>query len=580
VQGNGDLIILATLKNGGSVFQCPTNGALMSQTKQFSGDAPVLLIIMDGWGIGTGGSEDAIAQADTPNFDRLWNSCAHTELMTHGLYVGLPSDRDMGGSEVGHLTMGAGKILDQGPTRINRAIADGSFFESEALHQVVAHCRSSGHREGGRLHLTGLLSDGNIHSHIDHFIALINHAFENGVKSLSLHALLDGRDVGIQSAEKYVARINELFTSINAESGFSYTFASGGGRERIIMDRDRDWTKVEAGWNGMVYGKSPNRFRGMLEAINYFREASPDIVDQDIPGFVIVDEHDQPLGRVEDGDAVVMVNFRGDRAIEITEAFCLDDFDGFDRGGSHGRGPDVLYAGMMVYDEDRNLPELQLAGSTKVDEPFGKRILEMGIKQFRLTETQKYPHVTFFFNGGYREPLDASLEDYILIPSDKGVSFADQPQMKASEIADRAVELIESGEYGFGMINFANADMVGHCGHIKPVIAAIEAVDSAVGCIADALAKVSGLALITADHGNAEEMQIAVDDGHEPSTKHSINPVPCILFDPNYDHSYSLVQPDSSDEVVDAPGLSHIAATLFEMMGKPVPSDLNQSLIK
>ena len=552
----------------------------MSQTKQFPGDVPVLLIIMDGWGIGTGGPEDAIAQADTPNFDRLWNSCAHTELMTHGSYVGLPSDRDMGGSEVGHLTMGAGKILDQGSTRINRAIADGSFFESEALHQVMAHCRPVGGKRGGRLHLTGLLSDGNIHSHIDHFVALINHAYESGIKSLSLHALLDGRDVGIQSAQKYVARINEAFTSVNAEPGFSYAFASGGGRERIIMDRDREWSKVEAGWNGMVYGNSPNRFRSMLEAINHFREASPGIVDQDIPGFVIVDEHDQPLGRVEDGDAVVMVNFRADRAIEITEAFCLDDFDGFDRGGSNGRGPDVLYAGMMVYDEDRNLPALQLAGPTKVDEPFGKRILEMGIRQFRLTETQKYPHVTFFFNGGYREPLDASLEDYILIPSDKGISFADQPQMKASEIADRAIELIESGEYGFGMINFANADMVGHCGHIEPAIIAIEAVDTAVGRITDALAKVGGLALITADHGNAEEMRIAVGDGHEPSTKHSTNPVPCILFDPNYDASYSLAQPDSSDEVVDAPGLSHIAATLFEMMGKTAPEDLNSSLIQ
>jgi len=547
----------------------------MSQAKHFTGDVPVLLIIMDGWGIGSGGPEDAIAQANTPNFDRLWKSYAHTELMTHGSYVGLPADKDMGGSEVGHLTMGAGKILDQGPTRINKAIADGSFFESEALHQVVAHCQ-----KGGQLHLTGLLSDGNIHSHIDHFIALINHAFENGIKSLYLHVLLDGRDVGIQSAQKYVARIEEVIAYVNAQDGFSYAFASGGGREQVIMDRDRDWSKVEPGWNAMVYGKSPNRFRSMLEAINHFRDETPGIVDQDIPGFVIVDDHDLPLGRVEDGDAVVMVNFRGDRAIEITEAFCLDDFDGFDRGGSNGRGPDVLYAGMMVYDEDRNLPELQLAGPTKVDEPFGKRILEMGIKQFRLTETQKYPHVTFFFNGGYREPLDATLEDYILIPSDKGVTFSDEPQMKAQEIADKAIELIESGAYGFGMINFANADMVGHCGHIEPAIIAVEAVDSAVGRITDALEKVGGLALITADHGNAEEMRIAVGDGHEPSTKHSINPVPCVLFDPRFDGSYSLRQPEASTDQVDMPGLSHIASTLFEMMGRDVPTDLNGSLIQ
>jgi 2,3-bisphosphoglycerate-independent phosphoglycerate mutase len=204
----------------------------------------------------------------------------------------------------------------------------------------------------------------------------------------------------------------------------------------------------------------------------------------------------------------------------------------------------------------------------------------MGVKQFRLTETQKYPHVTFFFNGGYREPLDASMEDYILIPSDKGVTFADKPEMKASEIADKAVELVESGEYGFGLINFANADMVGHCGHIEPAIKAIESVDRAVGRIVEALEKAGGAALITADHGNAEEMQVEIAGGHEPSTKHSINPVPCILFDSSYDGSYTLLQPTDSDEMADRPGLSHIAATLFEVMGMQPPEDLQSSLIK
>lgn len=549
----------------------------MSQAKQSTGNRPVLLIIMDGWGIGSGGPEDAIAHANTPVFDRLWNSYAHTTLMTHGRYVGLPAVNDLGGSEVGHLTMGAGKILDQGPTRINKAIADGSFYQSNALQQVTSCCQ-----KGGTLHLLGLLSDGNIHSHIDHFIALIDHAFESGVKRLRVHALLDGRDVSIQSAEKYVARIEEAFAYINAQdgSGFDYSFGSGGGREQVLMDRDNNWPKVEAGWNAMVHGRSPNRFRSMMDAIHHFRSETPDIVDQDLPGFIIENSAGDPCGMVEDGDAVVMVNFRGDRAIEIAEAFCLDDFDGFDRGGASGKGPDVVFAGMMVYDEDRNLPEHQLMGSTKVDEPFGKRILEMGIKQFRLTETQKYPHVTFFFNGGYRKPLDASMEDYILIPSDRDVSFADKPEMKAPELADRAVELIESGEYGFGLINFANADMVGHCGKIEPAVAAVEAVDRAVGRIVDALERVGGGAIITADHGNAEEMRIETGDGHEPSTKHSINPVPCIVFDSGFDGSYSLVQPSDSSEIVDAPGLSHIAATLFQMMGREIPEDLSSSLIQ
>ncbi|MDQ6981789.1 MAG: 2,3-bisphosphoglycerate-independent phosphoglycerate mutase [Mariprofundus sp.] len=528
---------------------------------------PVLLIVMDGWGLGSGGAADAIAQAHTPNVDRLWKNYAHTRLLTHGYNVGLPSDKDMGGSEVGHLTMGAGMVLEQGPTRINNAIADGSFYQSEALQQVV---RAAG--EGGTLHLVGLLSDGNIHSHLSHFRALIDFAFESGIKKLRIHALLDGRDVGIQTAQKYVFELEENFTFINSHEGFDYAFASGGGREVIVMDRDHNWPKVAVGWNLMVHGKGEYRFPSMLAAIEHFRSAEPGLVDQDMPGFVIVDDGDKPVGVITDGDAVVMMNFRGDRAIEITEAFELDGFDGFERG----KRPDITYAGMMVYDEDRNLPALQLMGSTKVEKPFGKRILELGIKQFRLTETQKYPHVTFFFNGGYRKPLDNTMEDYILIPSDKGISFAAAPQMKAVEIADKAVELIESGQYGFGLINFANADMVGHCGQIAPAIKAIETVDTAVGHIVEALGKAGGYALITADHGNAEEMlAIAKDGSSEPSTKHSINPVPCILFDPDYDGAYQLRQLQD-----DTPGLSHLAATLFEVMGHNVPSDLDASLIE
>ena len=528
---------------------------------------PVLLIVMDGWGLGTGGPEDAIAQASTPVFDRLWKDYAHTRLFTHGHYVGLPSDKDMGGSEVGHLTMGAGLVLEQGPTRINNAISDGSFFQSEVLQRVIAAGRA-----GGVLHLTGLLSDGNIHSHLSHFRAVINHAFESGIKNLRVHALLDGRDVGIQTAQKFVSELEEDFTYINSHDGYCYVFASGGGREQVVMDRDHNWPKVAEGWDLMVHGKGERRFPSMMAAINHFRSEQGDLVDQDMPGFVIVDDQDRPVGAMADGDAVIMMNFRGDRAIEITEAFELDDFDGFDRGVR----PDITYAGMMVYDEDRNLPALQLMGATKVENPFGKRILGMGIKQFRLTETQKYPHVTFFFNGGYRKPLDASMEDYILIDSDKGVSFADVPQMKAAEISDKAVALIESGEYGFGLINFANADMVGHCGKVAPAITAIETVDAAVGRIVDALEKAGGAALITADHGNAEEMLADAKDGSkEPSTKHSTNPVPCMLFDPTYDGSYQLQQLEGEHQ----PGLSNLAATLFEVMGYDVPDDLDASLI-
>jgi len=522
-----------------------------------------LLIIMDGWGIGSGGKDDAIAMANTPNVDRLTAECAYTEINTHGNYVGLPSMKDMGGSEVGHLTMGAGLILDQGPTRINKAMKDGSFYESAALLDVIEVGK-----QGGALHLLGLLSDGNIHSHIDHFKAVIAFADEQGVEKLYIHASLDGRDVGIQSAQDYVAQIEDVFNGINAKGERDYAFASASGREHAILDRDQDWTKVKLGWDAMVLGKAEHEFGNMIEAITALRSATPDLIDQDMDSFVLLDEEGKPKATIADGDAVLMMNFRGDRAIEITEAFEDADFSGFERG----KVPNITYAGMMVYDEDRDMPKLQLMGPTKVDYPLGRYLVDQKIKQFRLTETQKFPHVTFFFNGGYRKPLDDSLEEYILIDSDKGISFADKPQMKAPDIAAKAVQLVESGEYGFGLINFANADMVGHCGKIAPAIQAVEAVDAAIGLIVEALAKVGGKAIITADHGNAEEMITHNKGVDEPCTKHSVNPVPCIL----YSATEKLVLHSGSEEV----GLANLAATVCDMVAIDAVADWQPSLIK
>jgi len=544
----------------------------MSLQEHFAGRGPVLLVIMDGWGIGSGDAGNAIVLAKTPAIDRLWYEYPHTRLLTHGPYVGLSSDADLGGSEVGHLTMGAGKILEQGPTRINKAIVDGSFYQSPVLRKIIAHCL----RQQSTLHLLGLLSDGNVHSHIKHFLAVIRHANLQGITHLRLHALFDGRDVGIQTAQAYVARIEDEFAAINKQPERDYRIASAGGREVITMDRDHDWSKVEAGWQAHVHGVAAYQFQSAREAIEEFRTGAPGLIDQDMPGFVVVDSDGSPVGRMHDGDAVIMMNFRGDRALEITEAFEVDDFDGFDRGWR----PDVLFAGMMVYDEDRNLPALQIMEPTRVNNPFGKRILDLGIRQFRLAETQKFPHVTFFFNGGQREPLDPAMEDYFLIPSDKGITFADAPVMKACKIADKAVDLIDSGEYGFGLINFANADMVGHCGRIEPAIAAVEAVDTAIGRIVAALEATGGCALITADHGNAEEMVVHTGHGDEPCTRHSINPVPCILFDPQYDGSYHLRQTQAGEDIDMIPGLSHLAATLFVMLGLNSPEDMNPSLIE
>lgn len=522
-----------------------------------------LLIVMDGWGIGSGGQDDAIALANTPNFDRLKAAHVYTELHTHGGHVGLPSMKDMGGSEVGHLTMGAGLILDQGPTRINKALEDGSFYESPALLDIINRGK-----QGHAVHLLGLLSDGNIHSHIDHFLAVINFADQQGVERLYIHASLDGRDVGIQSAQDYVQQVEALFVSINQKPNRDYAFASAGGREQSVMDRDHDWTKVKRGWDAMVLGRAVFEFSSMIEAITTLRSETPGLIDQDMDSFILLDDFGKPKATIQDGDAVLMMNFRADRAIEITEPFVLPDFDGFKRE----QYPDVLFAGMMVYDEDRDLPKLQLMGPTKVEYPLGRYLVDKKIKQFRLTETQKYPHVTFFFNGGYRKPLDESLEDYILIDSDKGVSFADYPEMKAHEIADKAVELIQSKQYGFGLINFANADMVGHCGMLAPAIAAVEAVDQAMGKVIDALEACGGNAIITADHGNAEEMVTTKAGVDEACTKHSINPVPCILFKANGQFEMA------KDALKDA-GLANLAATICDMLDIDTPADLEPSLI-
>jgi len=533
---------------------------------------PVLLVVMDGWGMGRGDSSDAVAQADTPNVDRLWHNEPHTTLLTHGPYVGLPAAKDLGGSEVGHLTMGAGRLLDQGPTRINRSIDSGEFFTSPALQQITERAQ-----QGGTLHLVGLLSDGNIHSHIDHFLALIRHADDVGITRLRIHALLDGRDVGIQSAQDYVAIVEALLQQVNSSAQRDYAFGSAGGREVMTMDRDNQWDKVKLGWDAHVYGISDRHFPSMMEAITTLRQETPGIVDQDLPCFVLTDEQGNPRSIMADGDAVVMVNFRGDRAIELCEAFCLADFDGFDRGVM----PDVLFAGMMVYDEDRDLPPLQLMGPTVVEHSLGRLLVSRGIRQFRLSETQKYPHVTFFFNGGYREPLDAALEDYILIPSDRGITFSDAPAMQAAAITSRAEQLMASGDYGFGLINYPNADMVGHCGKLAPAISAIESVDAAVGRLATA-AEAHGWALmLTADHGNAEEMQVTgKHGGHEASTRHSINPVPCIVYDPQHAREYSLRQPEAGQSIADTPGLSHIAATVLDVMGETTPDGFAPSLIQ
>ena len=540
---------------------------LKNLQQYFSGRGPLIHVVLDGWGVGAADETNAVNKANLPVMSRLIRGCPYTQLWTHGKYVGLPNEKDMGGSEVGHMTMGAGMVMEQGPTLIQNLLQSGEFFENPVLSRIIQNCVE----RDTPLHLLGLLSNGNIHSHVDHTEAIIRHAFQSGIRRCYLHALLDGRDVGVQSALDFTEPFEKLFSELKGQRpGIDYAFASGGGREVITMDRDNNWDKIETGWQIHVQGQSENQFPSIRDAIEHFRKQNPEIIDQDIPGFVII-RNGEAVGRIEDQHALIFTNFRGDRATEFSQAVLADDFPYFERY----RCPEVLFAGMTQYDQDNQIPPDYLVGTPVVEEPFGKRILELGLKQFRLSETQKFAHVTFFYNGGYREPLDPLQENYHFIASDKIPSFAERPAMKAPGISKKAVEFINSGEYQYGLINFANADMVGHTGDFQATVRAVEAVDAALDNIVRAIDAVNGLLVITADHGNADEMLISnQNETLEISTKHSLNPVPFLIYDPLYNGDYRL-KPFGQDY---NNNLSNIAATNFLLLGQAVPDDLAPSL--
>ncbi len=543
--------------------------SLKNLQQYFSGRGPLIHVVLDGWGVGAADETNAVNRANLPVMSRLIHGCPYTQLWTHGKYVGLPNEKDMGGSEVGHMTMGAGMVMEQGPTLIQDLLQSGEFFENPVLSRIIQNCVE----RDTPLHLLGLLSNGNIHSHVDHTEAIIRHAFQSGIRRCYLHALLDGRDAGVQSALDFTEPFEKLFSELKGQRpGIDYAFASGGGREVITMDRDNNWEKIETGWRIHVQGQSENQFPSIRDAIEHFRKQNLEIIDQDIPGFVII-RNGEAVGRIEDQHALIFTNFRGDRATQFSRAFLADEFPYFERY----RCPEVLFAGMTQYDQDNQIPPDYLVGTPVVEEPFGKRILELGLKQFRLSETQKFAHVTFFYNGGYREPLDPLKENYHFIASDKIPSFAERPAMKASGISKKAVEFINSGEYQYGLINFANADMVGHTGDFQATVRAVEAVDSALDNIVRAIDAVNGLLVITADHGNADEMLISNQNGTlEISAKHSLNPVPFLIYDPLYNGDYRL-KPFGQEY---NNNLSNIAATNFLLLGQAVPDDLAPSLFE
>ena len=534
---------------------------------------PLLLVVLDGVGVGDGSEADAVKLAATPTLDALWVPGLRATLRAHGTAVGLPSDADMGNSEVGHNALGCGRVYDQGAALVDRAIASGDLFRGATWQAIVERCA----RGGGALHLVGLLSDGNVHSHITHLVALVEHAAADGVKKIYLHALLDGRDVPRTSALEYVDRIEQVFASLGP--GIDAAIASGGGRMQITMDRyEADWPMVERGWQIHVHGEG-RRFPSARAAVEAYRAEHPGVDDQNLPGFVI-EKGGAPRAPIRDGDAVVNFNFRGDRAIEISRAFEEDDFPPFDRG----RRPDVLYAGMMEYDGDTHVPKHYLVEPPAIERTMGEFLAASGVPQLAISETQKYGHVTYFWNGNRSGKIDDRSETYIEVPSDR-IPFDQRPWMKAAEITDRLVAELASGAHRFARVNYANGDMVGHTGHFDATVVAVETLDLQLRRLRNEVDRLGGILVVTADHGNADEMfqrdkagRVVRDSATgQPvvKTSHTLNPVPLLIHDPARADEYEI-DPDRADGA----GIASVTATCLELLGFQPPEDLAPSLLR
>ncbi len=537
-------------------------------------EGPVVLAIMDGVGIGTHPEGDMVQRASTPHLDWLKANVPSTQLKAHGTAVGMPSDDDMGNSEVGHNAIGCGRVYAQGARLVAEAIASRRLFEGEVWKELIDACL----QKQSTLHFIGLLSDGNVHTHIDHLLAMLREAKEAGVKRARVHTLLDGRDVPPTSALVYVERLEKVLAELNSDGDVDYAIASGGGRLHITMDRyEADWPMVERGWNVHVRGIGPE-FSSAHEAIKAHRAARPGVIDQDLPAFVIVRDG-KPVGPIMDGDSVILFNFRGDRAMELTRAFTQEDFDKFDRAPR----PDVLFAGMMQYDGDLGIPEKFLVQPPAIDRTMGEYLAATGLHQFAISETQKFGHVTYFFNGNRTEKFSKELEDYKEIRSDL-VPFEQRPWMKAGEITDEVIKAIESGKYQFIRLNYPNGDMVGHTGNLLAVEISVEAVDLGVGRLMEAIRKAKGILVVSADHGNADDMVEWDKKADAPAkdaetgalklkTAHSLNPVPCHIFDPSQGERTIRIAPHEDL------GISSLAATCITLMGYEPPEGYTPSIV-
>ncbi len=528
---------------------------------------PLLIIVADGVGVAPPVDSNAVHRAHTPTLDALASSDLYTELAAHGEAVGLPTDDDMGNSEVGHNALGAGRIFDQGAKLVNKALADGSLFESGHWRTAVGRAL-----DGGTLHFLGLHSDGNVHSHTDHLYTMLRRAADDGVRRVRVHILHDGRDVPSRSALHYIAATEAVLSDINTgHDGADFAIGSGGGRMFITMDRyEADWDMVERGYRCHTHGVG-RPFPSAADAVETMY-VETDRGDQYLEEFVVVDEAGDPIGAMADGDAVILFNFRGDRAIEISRAYEEAEFTPFDRTANGAVShPDVFFAGMLEYDGDTHVPTNYLVAPPTIDRTMSQYLCAEGLRSFAISETQKYGHVTYFWNGNRSGYIDADLETYIEIPSDN-VEFNKTPGMKVREITAETIKLLESGRYRWGRINFPNGDMVGHTGDLDATIEAMEVVEECVERLMRAVADLDGILIYTADHGNADIMYTETDGVRSPKTSHTLSPVPFAIYDPRHAGEYHMAP-------VDGAGLSHVAATVFNLLGYQAPDGYNPSLI-
>jgi 2,3-bisphosphoglycerate-independent phosphoglycerate mutase len=556
-------------------------GALEKNPSWKGRRGPLVLVIMDGVGYGRYPEGDAVADSKMWAFRAMESSCPRTKLKAHGTAVGLPSDEDMGNSEVGHNAIGCGRVYEQGAKLVFKSIETGAMFKGAAWRRLVDKVKAPKGAGRATLHFIGLFSDGNVHSHIDHLKAMLARAAEEGVARARVHLLLDGRDVGEQSALEYVEPFEAFLSSLNAK-GVDYRIASGGGRQYITMDRyGADWEQVRRGWDCHVLGLG-RRFPSAKAAIEAYRAESPNVIDQDLHEFV-VEEGGEPVGTIEDGDSVIYFNFRGDRALEITAAFEQDAFDKFDRK----RRPRVEYAGLMEYDGDAHVPAHYIVEPPAIDRTLSEYLVASKVKMLAISETQKFGHVTYFFNGNRQGKFSEEYEDYVEVPSDR-VPFEQRPWMKCAEITDKVVEAIGSGKYAFIRLNYPNGDMVGHTGVYQAVVAGMEGMDLQLGRLRAAVEEAGGIMILTADHGNSDDMYehdkksgavLRKPDGSpKAKTSHSLNPVPCVLFDPERKGEYGA-ELRGGEKGEAGLGISSLAATCAELLGLRTPEGYDPSIL-